>query len=194
MAVTAGPSAIGVLGMGTHLPARRLGNDEVAAPLGLDPAWIARRTGILNRHAAEPHEASSDLAAAAVRAALSAAGISADDVGLLLLATSTPDELGPATACRVQAAVGARNAVAMDVTAACSGWLFAAKVAHDWLRAGQNGDIHGGTGDIHGGSGRGVPSTGDGRGGGGVYGGRRAPAPPDMDWDEDPRDHPGYSR
>ncbi|GIJ61832.1 3-oxoacyl-ACP synthase III family protein [Virgisporangium aurantiacum] len=146
MAVTAGPSAIGVLGMGTHLPARRLGNDEVAAPLGLDPAWIARRTGILNRHAAEPHEASSDLAAAAVRAALSAAGISADDVGLLLLATSTPDELGPATACRVQAAVGARNAVAMDVTAACSGWLFAAKVAHDWLRAGQNGGQNGGQG------------------------------------------------
>jgi hypothetical protein len=55
----------------------------------------------------------------------------------------------------------------------------------------RTGDIHGGTGDIHGGSGRGVPSTGDGRG---VYGGRRAPAPPDMDWDDDPRDHPGYSR
>jgi 3-oxoacyl-[acyl-carrier-protein] synthase-3 len=139
MAVAASPPPIGVLGMGTHLPARRRSNDEVAATLGLDPAWIARQTGILNRHAAEPHEASSDLAAAAVRAALRAAGIGVDEVGLLLLATSTPDELGPATACRVQAAVGARHAVALDITAACSGWLFAVKVAHDWLRGDRSG-------------------------------------------------------
>lgn len=139
MAVNASPPPIGVLGMGTYLPARRRSNEEVAGLLGMDPAWIARRTGILNRHAAEPHEASSDLAVAAVRAALSAAGIGVDDVSVLLLATSTPDELGPATACRVQAVLGIRHAVALDITAACSGWLFAAKVAHDWLHGGRSG-------------------------------------------------------
>lgn len=86
------------------------------------------------RHVAAADQATSDLAAEAVRRALRSAGVAAGQIGLLVCATSTPDELGLTTACRVQALVGARNAVALDVSAACSGWLFGAKVAHDWLR------------------------------------------------------------
>jgi 3-oxoacyl-[acyl-carrier-protein] synthase-3 len=133
--VSPAPS-IGVLATGTCLPERILTNDEVAEAAGVDPGWIVRRTGVLRRHVAEPEQAASDLAAEAVRKALTAAGLPASALGLLVLATSTPDELGPSTACRVQALVGADRAVAFDVAAACSGWLFAARVAHDWLRSG----------------------------------------------------------
>ena len=126
---------IGVLGMGTHLPHRTRSNDEVARAVGVSAQWISERTGVRTRHLAAPEQAASDLAAGAVRAAASAAGIDCGSIDLLICATSTPDELGPATACRVQDLVGAERAVALDVSAACSGWLFATKVAHDWLRA-----------------------------------------------------------
>lgn len=125
---------IGVLGMGTYLPAHRRSNEEVAAMApGISAEWIARRTGVLQRHIAAAHEAASDLAAAAVTRALAAAGLDADQLGLIILGTGTPDELGPSTACRVQALVGAHRAVALDVTAACAGWVFGARVARDWL-------------------------------------------------------------
>lgn len=129
-----GERPIGVLGMGTHLPPTVRTNDEVARGAGVTAAWISERTGVLKRHVAGPDEAASDLAAHAVRAAADAAGIDVADIGLLICGTSTPDELGPSTACRIQTAVGASRAVALDIAAACSGWLFAAKVAHDWLR------------------------------------------------------------
>ncbi|MFJ8434931.1 3-oxoacyl-ACP synthase III family protein [Kitasatospora sp. NPDC094019] len=128
-----GPPAIGILGMGTYLPADIHRNDRVGALAGVPPEWITERTGVTRRHVAAPDEAASDLAAAAVRAACEASGIPPERLDLLVAATSTPDELGPATACRVQALTGAHNATALDVSAACSGWLFAAKVAHDWL-------------------------------------------------------------
>ncbi|WP_405881545.1 beta-ketoacyl-ACP synthase 3 [Streptomyces sp. NBC_00169] len=128
--------SIGVLATGSCLPERILTNDEVAEAACVDPDWIVQRTGVLRRHIAAPEQAASDLAAEAVRKALTAAGLPASALGLLVLATSTPDELGPSTACRVQALVGADNAVAFDVAAACSGWLFAARVARDWLRSG----------------------------------------------------------
>ncbi|MFD3412340.1 3-oxoacyl-ACP synthase III family protein [Streptomyces cyaneofuscatus] len=135
-----GTRRVGVLGMGTHLPPGIRTNEEVARDAGVTAQWIGERTGVLTRHVAGLDEAASDLAAHAVRSAVEAAGIDIADVGLLVCATSTPDELGPSTACRVQALVGARRAVALDVGAACSGWLFAAKVAYDWLRgAEQNG-------------------------------------------------------
>ncbi|MCD7445219.1 ketoacyl-ACP synthase III [Streptomyces lincolnensis] len=129
-----GERRIGVLGMGTHLPPTVRTNAEVARDAGVTAEWISERTGVLKRHVAAPDEAASDLAAHAVRAAAEAAGIDVTDIGLLVCGTSTPDELGPSTACRIQTAVGAAHAVALDVAAACSGWLFAAKVAHDWLR------------------------------------------------------------
>lgn len=127
-------AAVGVLGMGTYLPGRVRTNEEIAPDVHVSAQWIAERTGIVQRHVAAADEASSDMGAAAVLAACRAAGIAPDDLDLLVAATSTPDELGPATACRIQAQVGASSAVALDVAAACSGWLFAAKVAHDWLR------------------------------------------------------------
>ncbi|MFG2226303.1 3-oxoacyl-ACP synthase III family protein [Streptomyces sp. NPDC048644] len=125
---------IGVLGTGSYLPHGTRSNADVAAAAGVTPEWIDRRTGVRTRHIAAPEQAASDLAADAVRAAVAAAGIDIDQLDVLIAATSTPDELGPSTACRVQALTGARNAVALDVSAACAGWLFAAKVAHDWLR------------------------------------------------------------
>ncbi|KIZ16185.1 3-oxoacyl-ACP synthase III family protein [Streptomyces natalensis] len=125
---------IGVLGMGTYLPGGIRTNHDVAASAGVTPEWITERTGVHTRHVAAPEEAASDLAAAAVRAAVAAAGIDIDQIDVLIAATSTPDELGPSTACRIQALTGARRAVALDVSAACAGWLFAARVAHDWLR------------------------------------------------------------
>ena len=134
LTVSTNPAAIGILGMGTYLPARVRTNEEIAPRVHVPPQWIEARTGIVERRVAAADEASSDMGAAAVRAACDAAGISPDELDLLVAATSTPDELGPATACRIQAQVGAWRATALDVTAACSGWLFATKVAHDWLR------------------------------------------------------------
>ncbi|WP_055523258.1 3-oxoacyl-ACP synthase III family protein [Streptomyces graminilatus] len=131
----AGRRHIGVVGMGTYLPAQVRSNADVARDAGVSPEWISERTGVRKRHVAAADEAASDLAAHAVRAAADAAGIDVRDIGLLICATSTPDELGPSTACRIQALLGASRAVALDVGAACSGWLFAAKVAHDWLLA-----------------------------------------------------------
>ncbi|MFJ1455261.1 3-oxoacyl-ACP synthase III family protein [Nocardia sp. N2S4-5] len=126
---------IGVLGVGGFVPDRVRTNEEVAARAGVNAQWIAERTGVRRRHVAEPGQAASDLAVAAVRRALSAAGYGPDDLDLLVLATSTPDELGPSTACRVQAQLKASRAVAFDVSAACSGWLFGTSVAVNWLRA-----------------------------------------------------------
>ncbi|WP_405020749.1 ketoacyl-ACP synthase III [Kitasatospora sp. NBC_00070] len=128
------PPRIGVWGTGSYLPARIRDNAEVAEAVGVSPEWIRERTGVTTRHVAAAGQAASDLAAEAVRSAAAEAGIDPADLGLLVLATSTPDELGPSTACRVQGLLGATRAVALDVSAACSGWLFAAKVAHDWLR------------------------------------------------------------
>jgi len=133
-----GPGAersVGVLGMGTYLPWATRTNSDVARATGVSAEWISERTGVHTRHIAAAHQAASDLAAAAVRSAARAAGIDPRAIGLLVCATSTPDELGPSTACRIQARVGASRAVALDIGAACSGWLFATKVAHDWLRA-----------------------------------------------------------
>ncbi|WP_306801482.1 hypothetical protein [Streptomyces sp. T12] len=103
---------IGVLSAGAYLPQQIVTNEEVAAGCRMSAEWIVERTGVLRRHRAAPDQAPSDLAAQAVLQALERAGLSAQDLGLLVLATSIPDEFGPPTACRVQALLGARNAVA----------------------------------------------------------------------------------
>lgn len=128
--------AIGVLGTGGFVPPGVRTNEEVAAGCGATPEWIVERTGVRERRTVEGGKAASDLAAEAVRAALESARLDPAQLDLLVLATSTPDELGPSTACRVQALLGARRAVALDVSAACAGWLFGTRVAVDWLRAG----------------------------------------------------------
>jgi 3-oxoacyl-(acyl-carrier-protein) synthase III len=130
-----GSCGIGVVGAGGYLPERVRDNVEVAALTGASQSWILDRTGIRTRHVADPGQAASDLASRAADAALASAGLATDDIALIILATSTPDELGPSTACRVQAQLGARRAVAMDVSAACSGYLFGVRLAHDWLSA-----------------------------------------------------------
>ncbi|RFU39310.1 3-oxoacyl-ACP synthase, partial [Actinomadura logoneensis] len=122
-------------GTGAYLPEQRITSAEVSAALGLDPDWIERRTGIRARHRAAPDQAASDLAAHAARDALTAAGIDASDLALIVLGTSTPDELGPATACRVQALLGARRAAAFDVAAACTGFVHALQTAAALLTA-----------------------------------------------------------
>ncbi|MEV5572275.1 ketoacyl-ACP synthase III [Spirillospora sp. NPDC052269] len=124
-----------IRGTGAYLPEQRIPSTELSAGLGLDPHWIESRTGIRARHRAAPDQASSDLAAHAARDALAAAGIDAGDLALIVLGTSTPDEIGPATACRVQALLGAHRAAAFDVAAACTGFLHALQTAAGLLTA-----------------------------------------------------------
>ncbi|MEO3824301.1 ketoacyl-ACP synthase III [Actinomadura sp. B10D3] len=122
-----------IRGTGAHLPRECVASAELSRALGLEPSWIERRTGIARRHVAAPGEAASDLAAAAADRALRAAGLDAAGIGLLVVGTSTPDVIAPSTACRVQTALGARNAAAFDISAACSGFVFGLQTAIGWL-------------------------------------------------------------
>ncbi|WP_129312266.1 ketoacyl-ACP synthase III [Streptomyces sp. L2] len=133
------PAHIGVTGIGAYLPPLIRTHRDTAAAVGMPEQWVLERTGIKTRYVAEAEQATSDLAAQAVQAALTSGGLSAEQLGLIIVGTTTPDEICPSTACRVQAMVGARRAVALDVSAACSSWLFGIKVAQQWLAA--NDDI-----------------------------------------------------
>ncbi|WP_183154738.1 3-oxoacyl-ACP synthase III family protein [Streptomyces shenzhenensis] len=128
-------TSIGITGIGTYLPPRVRTFADTATMVGMPEQWVLERTGIRSRHVADDDQATSDMAAQAVSSALMSAGLTAEQLGLILVATTTPDEPCPSTACRVQGLIGAAQAVAMDVAAACSGWLFAAKVAQAWLTA-----------------------------------------------------------
>ncbi|MBM4022997.1 MAG: ketoacyl-ACP synthase III [Planctomycetes bacterium] len=121
-------------GIGSAVPDRVVTNADLAR-LGCDPDWIASRSGIHERRHAPPEMATSDLAAAAGRAALAQAGLAAGDVDLLVLGTFTPDMCIPSTACIVQEALGL-DAPAMDVTAACAGFAYALVTAAQFLAAG----------------------------------------------------------
>lgn len=112
-----------------------MSNDQVAEKAGVSADWIGQRTGVRSRRRAAADEATSDLAARAAERALTSAGVGAEEIGLIVSATSLPDELGPSVACRIQSLLGAPNAVAMDVGAACSGFLYALEVARCWLCA-----------------------------------------------------------
>jgi 3-oxoacyl-[acyl-carrier-protein] synthase-3 len=125
--------AVRISGVGGYLPEEEVSNEQVAEHAGVSAEWIGRRTGVLARRRAAPGEATSDLAARASERALASAGVRPDQLGLIVSATSLPDELGPSVACRVQSRIGARNAAAMDVGAACSGFLYALEVARCWL-------------------------------------------------------------
>jgi 3-oxoacyl-[acyl-carrier-protein] synthase-3 len=124
-----------LVGSGSALPATSISNQELSQRVATDDGWIRSRTGIGARRVAGPAESVTSLAAAAGRAALERAGWQPNDLDLLLLATSSPDDLF-GTAPRVQAALGATNAVAFDLTAACSGFLFALITAAQYLRTG----------------------------------------------------------
>jgi 3-oxoacyl-[acyl-carrier-protein] synthase-3 len=125
-----------VQGVGSFLPARVLTNDELAATVDTSNEWIVERTGIRQRHVASEAERTSDLALAAARRALEAAGREGEDIDLIVLATTTPDLTFPATAVRVQAAIGAAGA-AFDLQAVCSGFIFALATADNFLARGQ---------------------------------------------------------
>ncbi len=125
-----------LLGTGSALPARRVSNAELAQQVDTSDEWIVERTGIRFRHLAGPDETTATLAYDASKAALAAAGLAAQDIDLIVLATATPDQTFPATATKVQALLGIDDCVAFDVAAVCSGFLYAVQVADSMIRAG----------------------------------------------------------
>ena len=126
-----------VTGCGGYLPQQVVTNAELARRVDTSDEWIVERTGIRERHIAAEGEMTSDLAAAAARAALESAGLPASRVDLIVLATSTPDETFPATAAAVQAKIGMTGGAAFDIQAVCSGFVFAMATADNFIKAGQ---------------------------------------------------------
>jgi 3-oxoacyl-[acyl-carrier-protein] synthase-3 len=126
-----------IAGCGAYLPERVVTNDELAARLDTSDAWIRQRTGIGERRIAAAGELTSDLAFHAACRALERAGMSGNDLDLIVLATATPDQTFPATASKVQARLGMKRGAAFDVQAVCSGFIFALAVADNALRLGQ---------------------------------------------------------
>jgi len=124
-------------GSGGYLPERIVTNDELARTVDTSDEWIWERTGIRQRHFAAAHETAAFMATAAARAALADAGATVADVDGIILATSTPDQAFPATALRVQAALGVTRGFGFDLSAACSGFIYALSVADGMIRSGQ---------------------------------------------------------
>lgn len=126
-----------LIGVGTYLPEQVVTNADLEKRVDTSDAWIRERTGIVQRHLAAPHETAAFMATEAARGALAHAGIEAGMVDAILLATSTPDQAFPATAVRVQAALGISHGFAFDLAAACSGFIYALSVADALIRTGQ---------------------------------------------------------
>ncbi|MBV8210977.1 MAG: ketoacyl-ACP synthase III [Burkholderiaceae bacterium] len=130
-----------IIGTGSALPARAVSNEELVQELarhGIETSdqWIVERTGIRQRYLAEAGLTTAELGAQAARAALQAAAVGVDSIDLVVLATSTSDQIFPSTACLVQATLGIRNGAAFDVQAVCSGFVYALSVADALLRTG----------------------------------------------------------
>jgi 3-oxoacyl-[acyl-carrier-protein] synthase-3 len=125
-----------VLGCGSYLPQRVLTNAELATRIDTSDEWIVQRTGIRQRHIAAEGEFTSHLAINAARAALADAGVDAQSIDLIVLATSTPDNTFPATAVAVQAALGIHHGAAFDLQAVCTGFVYALATADNFLRLG----------------------------------------------------------
>lgn len=125
-----------IVGTGSALPARRVSNDELAERVATSDEWIVARTGIRFRHIAGEGETTATLATQASRRALDAAGMAAREIDLIVLATATPDQTFPASATKVQAALGIDDCIAFDVAAVCSGFLYALSVADSMIVSG----------------------------------------------------------
>ena len=126
-----------VLGCGSYLPERIVTNDELAKRVNTSDEWIRKRTGICERRVAGEGEMTSDLGLKAAEAALARAGLEPRDLDLIICATSTPDEIFPATATRIQARLGMTRGAAFDVQAVCSGFVYGLAVANNFIRCGQ---------------------------------------------------------
>lgn len=126
-----------IIGTGSYLPARIVTNDELAQRVDTSDEWIQQRSGIRQRHVAAEGETTADLAEAAARQALAAAGLTGADLDLIILATTTPDDTFPSTATKVQARLGMHRGAAFDVQAVCSGFVYALAVADNFIKAGQ---------------------------------------------------------
>ena len=126
-----------IKGVGGYLPARVVTNDDLAKIVDTSDQWISARTGIRERHIAADGELTSTMGGAAARAALADAGLEPEDIDLIILATSTPDQTFPATAVTIQAELGMTHGAAFDVQAVCSGFIFALATADNYLKSGQ---------------------------------------------------------
>ncbi|MDJ0951575.1 MAG: beta-ketoacyl-ACP synthase III [Alphaproteobacteria bacterium] len=126
-----------IQGCGAYLPERVMTNDELARMVDTSNEWIVDRTGIHQRHIAAEGELTSDLAVKAADQALAESGMAADEIDLIVVATTTPDSTFPATAARVQGHLGANNAFAFDLQAVCSGFVFGLATVDNFLKLGQ---------------------------------------------------------
>jgi 3-oxoacyl-[acyl-carrier-protein] synthase-3 len=126
-----------IVGTGSYLPEKVLTNRDLELAVDTTDEWIYTRTGIRQRHIAADGEKTSDLALAASRSALQAAGMAAADLDLIVVATTTPDMVFPSTACLLQAKLGVRNCPAFDVQAVCSGFVYGLSTADSFMRSGQ---------------------------------------------------------
>jgi len=127
---------VGIIGVGKYLPSKVLTNADLEKMVETSDEWITTRTGIKERRIVAPDEATSDLAVNAARQALDQAQIKPEDLDLIIIATITPDVQFPATACFVQAKLGARNAICFDISAACAGFIYALAVAEKFISGG----------------------------------------------------------
>lgn len=125
-----------IAGTGSYLPEKVLTNEDLAKQVDTSDEWIRSRTGIRERHIAAEGETSSDLGFNAAVRALEAAGMQASDIDMIVVGTTTPDLIFPSTACLIQARLGIEGCAAMDVNAACSGFIYALSVADKFIRCG----------------------------------------------------------
>jgi len=127
---------VSILGIGSYLPETIITNEDISKIVETSDEWIVSRTGIKERRVVSGDESSVSLAVKAAKDALDYAGISSADIDLIITATSLPDSLYPSTSCEVQQAIGAKNAVAFDIVAACSGFVYGLNVARNFIMTG----------------------------------------------------------
>src|SRR5688572_20455750 len=132
---------VGVAGLGRYVPERKLTNFDLEKMVDTSDEWIVQRTGIRERRIAAPEQVTSTLALAAAQQALADAQMDPDEIDLVVCATVTGDQPFPATACRVGLDLGAKRAGGFDVSAACSGFVFASQVAASMIQSGQHRNI-----------------------------------------------------
>ncbi|MEZ5320457.1 MAG: beta-ketoacyl-ACP synthase III [Vicinamibacterales bacterium] len=125
-----------IAGLATYVPPKVLTNADLEKMVETSDEWILQRTGIRERHIAEPGVGTSDLAAPAARAAIEEAGLTPADIGFIVVGTTTPDTIFPSTACTLQAKIGASNAWGFDLGAACSGFTYSLSVAFEMVATG----------------------------------------------------------